>query len=372
MSSSNPLFEMISFGLGLIDYGFLLLKILGPAQPKFFKNGYDGSPAYREELAKTYSTKCPLSKSYLTEGNNKIDWGTLQTETSVTVQDGRFVSPGAADLPVESKHAHFQLVRPSGKGSEKEQAKLGGVYVFMFPATGETDNFVRLSMARQLAKKYGWSSVILTAPFYAERQPEGQTLFFLNSVKELLAQTEGIIQEATSLAAYLMKQSPKTRICFTGFSYGAAMAGVASNFALSAGLDGQRLASAPYVGSSSPCVLSDGVLESSVNYGALRRAKEVTRDETSKELFDELYKTQMTVLGTNEGKGLKVVKAIAMAHDAFIKPFYAREFEDQIKLCLDDTFEMQWYPGGHAFAAVMRPFLHNKLVIETVQELLRD
>jgi len=55
----------------------------------------------------------------------------------------------------------------------------------MLPGLGEITNFPRSDMARFLAVKYGWSSIILPAPYYSERKPEHQTLFFQERMSDV-------------------------------------------------------------------------------------------------------------------------------------------------------------------------------------------
>ena len=135
-------------------------------------------------------------------------------------------------------------------------------------------------------------------------------------------------------------------------------------------IDGRRLACAAYIGSSSLCVIPDGVLSCAVDYKALRRSSGSSAEEVRQELFDELYKLKLTSNGTNKGKNVAVVKGISFLHDSIIKAVHSHEFEEHVRECLFEKFQMQWYPGGHATAAALRSVLHSRLVIETVQELL--
>mmetsp|Transcript_19496 Transcript_19496/g.46216 ORF Transcript_19496/g.46216 Transcript_19496/m.46216 type:complete len:290 (+) Transcript_19496:259-1128(+) len=282
-------------------------------------------------------------------------------------------------LPKESMYSKFLLVEPLKKDKEASKTNNGKpkVYVLMLPATGEMGASVRLNMAKTLAIEHGYSSVILTAPYYGERKPKNQTLFFLSSVRDILIQAQGIIEESAAVAVFLLKQSPNNTVLFTGFSFGAAMSSIACSFALKAGMDGSRLGAALYVGCASPCVLSDGVLEDGIAWEALRgrrggeepTASNESHKTTRKVLFEELYKTQLENIKPPEGNDAAIVQGNSMEHDHFIKVKYAREFEQQVQATSQQDYQVEWLPGGHVFAALARPLLHKKLIVDTCSKI---
>ena len=174
----------------------------------------------------------------------------------------------------------------------------------------------------------------------------------------------------------------QNKVCVTGFSYGGAMAAMASALAARMGADGKRLACASYVGSASPVVLTDGILATSVDWKALQNKdnKNSSTAEsfsmTQKRLTDELNKMQLTMLLKASSTSFKdnpvaVVKGMAMKHDAFITPRYALELQTQLSSvtssCRPPHWEWLW--GGHIAAALLRPIFHKKLVVDTVNEL---
>ena len=426
----SSFFPTLSWVLGLLDYAFLFLKILGPVQPKFFEGGYGDIEAARRRQIQSLvelevergGTTAPKHKTTtrFKLANDDLQWGpTTRPSSGITMQEGRFRSPQADNRPPESAYAQFFLVKPDLEASAglAPQVPNNGtamtekqVYILMLPATGETNIASRLFMAKTLAKEYGWCSVIVTAPYYGDRKPKSQKLFFLHTVEDILMQALAVIQEAAALSEYFLEaqQSPQEgssprRVCLTGFSFGAAMASIASNYALVAGVDGQRLGCAAYVGSASPCVLADGILESSVQWTALKRPHAGSSGDSpvpsAREiLFDELYQTQMdtfilmeacsdqkskkeSAVAQNRNNPIRVIKGYNMYHDEFIKPKYARELEQQIQKCMkggeenqansgDNAFQLQWLPGGHVFAALARPVLQKRLIVDTVRELL--
>ncbi|KAL7580897.1 hypothetical protein ACA910_001166 [Epithemia clementina (nom. ined.)] len=503
----------VSWLMGLLDYAFVLVKYVVPNKAKFFRHGYGNVQDYHRIVATLWQEAAAAPKktldssqtSFSTEQQqeqqqeekacfvlqeNDIEWGPIITHprnlANITLQNAKFQSPIARHLPPEAKYCSFSLVRPMivvDPAGEEQTSSNGDssstrntttaktrtkrmVYILMLPATGEEGISTRLQMAHALAIQYGWCSVLLTAPYYNNRKPNNQTRFFLPQVKDVFWQGCGLITEAGSLAAYFLQQQPpppppqqqqpqqqqhpqSSVVCFTGFSFGAAMSACAAHWVLHLpGTDGQRLGVCAYAGCHSPNCFADGVLQSGIDWSALvglspptsfpdhekyahpigqKHQKQTTKqvpaalESARLALFQELSKAQLSSVvplsPTNTKKySVKVVKAVNMKHDAFIKPCHAREFEQQIQQCLlggtkeggtfdkdgikneDDrprkdenslsslashknesktietkeTFQTQWLPGGHVIAALLRPFLHKKLLVETVQELLSE
>ena len=369
------LWRLLGWGVGLLDYGFLFLRLLGSQSPKFFRLGYGDVTIYEKRFQQTLAALDNGSYSFqLTD--KIIDWGSETLERHVTIQEAHFRSPLAEHLPQESAYCQFYMVKPIGfdKRRNDDQKQESPTYIIMLPATGEMDIRIRMIIARQLARTYGLCSVIVTAPYYGSRKPEDQSLFLINSVKDILLQSQAVIEEAVAICQYLRNVdrrseslAPTPKICFTGFSYGAAMAACASSFALKAGVDGNSLSCAAYVGSSSPNVLADGILESGVQWDALRQDANENQEDTRKRLFDLFDLTQLnTVKPPKIVAPLRAVKAYAMTNDLFIRPRYSQTLERQVQECLNPNFKMQWLPGGHVSAALMRPLMHKKLIVDTI------
>eukprot|EP00977_Amphora_coffeiformis_P007026 scaffold1522_cov166-Amphora_coffeaeformis.AAC.4 len=401
--------------LGGLDQLFRLLKTLpGSSKRKFFTKGHgdvDLCYKYREAFLTSITTPSTSSSSSSNGIDRKklteIEWADEKTGTAsdedVMVTEGRFKSPVAEYLPTNSKTAIIHYITPRRRRLSND----ADVVVIMLPATGEMGKSTRLALARTLAKEYGWSSVILTAAYYGKRRPSGQHMFFLDTVQDLLFQSQAIIEEAALLAQYFMTRttttttttttatavvddgttSNTTKVCFTGFSYGAAMASCAAGVALFMGLDCRRMSCAPYIGSASPVVLADGILQSSIDYGTLQRDRNTKNniDRTTKtaeqELYDELNKTQLTSITKflNGGGGarqpeqcLSVVMAYAARNDAFILPVYSRAFEVQLGALteISNPPKLKWLWGGHVTAALVRSVFQKQLVVDTVLAMM--
>jgi hypothetical protein len=374
--TKRMLFEFVSSALGLVDHVFSFLRILGPARPKFFSKGWG-------KLAVPQKVQTAFLKQLLAEKNEKIPtaiqlksdqitWGKTTEEVSIKIQQASFVSPAANHLPEESKDCRFLMVRPTNKALKKD------VYVVMLPATGEMGKSTRLNMARFYAKEYGWSSIIITAPFYAARKPSQQKLFLIDTVSDLLLQSIAITQEAACLICYYLQQSSQTKVCVTGFSWGGAMASTSTAAALLGGADGCRIACVPYVGSASPVCLADGILETSIDWKALKESKDIPDFQVRHQLFDEFNKAQLSVitdylkpLGKERSTSVAVVRAVAMCNDYFIRQRHVDSFLVQLRdLSLDcRQMTVRWLPGGHVLAALLRPYCHRNAVVDAMQAL---
>jgi hypothetical protein len=350
----------VSWLLGAVDYSFLLLKIF-LSRPKFFSKGWGDLESVYAEQDKLLSGN---NKDVLKLTEDQIQWEETMEESSIIVRRGRFLSPLAHLLPKESHCCRFHVVSPRDTKSSSD------FHVIMLPATGEMGKSTRLNMARQLAIQHGYSSVIITAPFYGARKPKTQRLFCISTVSDLVLQAQSIIQEAAMLTIYCLNRTPSSKVCITGFSWGAAMSSCAASAALLGVSDaeGKRIACALYVGSASPVVLADGVMESSIDWKALFTGKEGSSAEQA--LYNELNKTQLSILTAplRSTKSLGAVHVACTSHDHFIRRRYADEFLQQLG-ALAPKIEVSWLPGGHIFAMMLRPFLQKRLVEQTVKAL---
>ena len=359
------LYDILSWFLSIPDFLFLLLNSL-PGGPKFFPNGYGNPKVYFDR--RNSVLKSLADGSYDFE-QKKAELVELEKGDGIVTFAGQFQSPLANHLPKESQTCYFHLIEPTGGDDGNERNK---VYIVMFPATGEMGGSTRRAMAKKLAAQHGWSTIILTAPFYGRRKPPSQKLFFIDSVSDILLQSQAIIEEGMLLTNWILKRNQDALVCHTGFSYGAAMAACASAMAVAGGLDGRRIACAPYLGSSSPNVLADGVLESAIDWNALTQNPKESYAITRKKLYDVFDETQLSVLAkpaAQEGK-ITLTRSISFSNDGFILPTYSKALESQLAQVTSSPAKTRWYPGGHAFGALLRPYLQKKLVEETVQELI--
>ena len=357
------LYRILGPLIGYLDqlYSYAV-RFLAPKHFRFFSHGW-GHPSIAFDAQEVFLRQC--EKKILPLKNlDEVEWLDEEVQGHVVIKKGRFLSPLAQHLPGDTnKYAYFYLVEPVKPLTKKTMT-------IMCPATGEMGKRSRMPMAKRLASEQGCSSIILTAPYYGIRKPQDQTLWFINTVQDLLVQSLAIIAEASGLAALYAQQD--YQICLTGFSWGGAMCSVSAAAALLMGVDGPRLACVPYAGCASPKILADGILSHSIDYEALRRSSDESLDSISVSLQNMLGKMQLTTVTdrmTNPSKQqLRVIRSVSMEHDRFIKKGYVQDFFRQLGgLCGKANFCM--LPGGHVFAALARPFYHERAVVAAIDDL---
>ena len=443
-----PLLYVISWLLGLMDLA--AIRLFGSLSSiRFFDDGLGDLPHYHARVAtmwnnlhrstsmeeknspKTEKNTCASSSSSLSPlwlDDSMIRWGNQTRDGPITIQKAHFLSPLAHDLPQLARYSELFMIRPTkdhdgqhdhSSSEHKRDVNDSNVFIVMIPGTGEMGISDRYSIAKALAKDFGWNSILMTAPYYKHRRPKHQTACFLTSVQDGFWQGQACAQEAAAVTAYLMRKSSDSLICLTGFSFGAACANFAAQWALALpSVDGHRLAVCSYVGCASARPYANGAIEHVVHWKALQQHHTETENDSTaraslqeecqevqrRRLLDALSQFQLKHLAAASWKStcneahnekdklgmnitrtghvhqrphVKVVKACHMRHDGIIKPIYGLELQEQIKQCLlpphgslsSTKFEMKWLPGGHLFAHNMRPLFHRQLLIETVREL---
>mmetsp|Transcript_22571 Transcript_22571/g.41990 ORF Transcript_22571/g.41990 Transcript_22571/m.41990 type:complete len:366 (-) Transcript_22571:797-1894(-) len=353
--------DLLSWCLGIPDRLFPLLNSF-PGGPKFFSQGYGNPKIFFDRRSYILDSLRDETYDFQMKG---FELDETQADSKIVMSKGKFLSPVANLLPKEAQTCHFQLIEPV-EDAKKE------VYVIMFPSTGEMGGGSRRAMAKRLAQKYGWCTIILTAPFYGWRKPAAQKAFFIDRVTDILLQSEAVIEEGMLLTRWILQKDPSALVGHTGFSYGAAMASCTSAISLAAGMDGSRIACMPYVGSASPNVLADGVLESGIDWKALTYSADEPYATTRKRLYDIFDETQLRVLAKHEHGKIAVASGVSFSSDGFIQPKYSMALKSQLAAVTSSPPKLRWLPGGHAFAALVRPVVQTQLLEETMQELIQS
>ena len=259
------------------------------------------------------------------------------------------------------------------KWSNRINAKL--VYVFMFPSTGEVSNGPRIAMAIRLAQRHGYATIIPTGPYYGTRKPKNQFMFFIRTVTDMLLHSEGVIEEGVLLTQWIMRTKPKALVCHSGFSHGACTSALTSAACILMGLDGSRMACAPYTGFASPNVLADGLLEHVLDWGALSDEFLDSYEECRHELYKLLNESQLDLVVSkvqNPNNRLAVVRGISFERDGVIQPKYTQDMRRQFApIVASGKVEMEWMPGGHPFSLLVRPYFQQRLIASVVEELVQ-
>jgi len=381
--SFSWLWRFVSMILGSIDYAFYFLvrlaKLLFGKKrvPHFLSKGWghDASDSVETVLPPILAVRDRMERldgSAIPEFLNitdSITYGRIIRDShNVTIQDNCFPSPEADLLPEESKNCQYYQVAPA-KGQPTSN-----VVVLMLPSTGEQWALERLVMARQLARRHGHTSLILTAPLYGCRSKSVLDMIFDN-VADFMGQNAAIIQEAAALILHHLEENPEAKVCVTGFSWGGAITGLAAGVALSAGADASRLALVPYIGSIVPTRLRESLISEMVDHeafggwGVLLGALDSFR-------LDNLF--QQYLDQNRPGPSIGAIRCVTMGHDYMITQEAGRQLADEMeKLAAaseylgeeKERFRNVWLPGGHFFGAFLRPYVQYKAIVEAVEAL---
>lgn len=369
------LWRILSWLLGSVDKSIGLVRWMLPqrARPKFFADGwgkYELAFGAQDEMLSMLKSSDKRNRFRTELENGSIQWSQPVVKSSISVTSGAFPSPVAHLLPDKAKLCRFYYVQPIIEEKRKT------VTIIMLPGTGEAGKGDRLKMATQLADECGWSSIIVTAPYYAARKPDNQTAFFVRTVEDLLLQSVAIMQEAAILASYFLHRSEQQRVCITGFSWGAAMASGAAAVALTTAHKdaGRRLACVPYVGCSSPSILVSGVLESSIDWTALQQKPNEPHGETHAQALEVLGRFHLSPLNDavqSQNKSIAALHIVNMQHDYFIPQRFSREFTAELGRMTSDTSNRaaQVLPGGHVVAMLVRPWYQKRAIVDAVHAL---
>lgn len=409
-------YSALSVSLGYIDYVVYLLNYLsGKNRPKFFSNGW-GNEQFLSQVTSLYD--CPTEEEFSKTTDvclESIEWlkekkyvKDIHSATNysydklIVVKKARFSSPLAHLLPTESKYCYLNLVYPkkfsvrsstsdsdcysNTLGSNSSSAVVDPVTVILLPSTGEVGVSERMSMASTLSKTHGWSVIVIKAPYYGTRKPKEQRLHYAQTVADFLLQNISIIEETSVLAIDIQKngcfsrrtansQLGKDLVCISGFSWGGAISACSSVTSMIWGGDGRRLACAPYVGSGTRAAVMDGVLNSQVDYDALRKVGE-NDEQVRDKLITFMSRTQLSNFACklenvkNGSKTIAVINAIGMLHDHIIRHGYASDFLKELAFLTND-FTKLWLFGGHVWAMIIRQKYQQLSIEKAVGSLIR-
>ncbi len=140
-------------------------------------------------------------------------------QPGIVARRGSFLSPSADILPVESRVAEVELVRPSGWRHGVDPL------VLLLAATGEEGFAFRRRFGRPL-HEIGVATLALENPLYGLRRPHGQTMSAIRTVAEQFAMNTATTEEACALLAWAHAQG-HAPLGVSGYSQGGIMAGFA-------------------------------------------------------------------------------------------------------------------------------------------------
>jgi len=305
-----------------------------------------------------------------------------QTLRLLYICDERSACPWDAPAPAP---------RPGGAAAPGGAPPPPSSIVVLLPSTGEQGYRERVAVARALLARSAEPAhcLVVMAPMYAARRPEGQRSHFARTVAEYQAQSSAIFTECAALLAWAHAFAPRARLCASGFSWGAAMcAGGAllASRALPAGVAARQLCVAAYVGSKRPTALLSGLLAADVDFAALEREAgpgararlRATFERTDFARFVEAMRGGAAAgagadAGAGAGAGAEAEPLIgslvtaSMSHDFFVVAAEARELHDMLAgVAPPARTRRAAFPGGHATASARR----SEWQVATIEDAL--
>lgn len=383
--------------IGQLDraYGFLRTA-QGPKRPLLFSNGWGdlapveeayhlmtanlkaGAPWPAAETAKDSTRDSSVTVASVEPRTLVLGWETSGSRSSkgsaggLRTRTATAVSPAASVLASGAPQTMQVMYVDDGLSAapwdtDADAAAPPARVVLLLPATGEQGFAGRLAVARALLARSTRGSVacvLLMAPYYAQRKPEGQRGAFVTTVRDYLAQSLAIMTEGAWLLGWAHNKFPDARLVVSGFSWGAAMSGCASLLAtthLPSSVAREQLSVVPYVGSCSPEPVLVGVLRDDVDWAALRRDTSdpagcvdpqgrlltIMREVHLNSFVDAIRTARPT------GPVIAASHTVIMDDDHFVPKAFSAELAAVLASVADHGGE-DHYPGGHLAAFLTR------------------
>jgi len=300
-------------------------------------------------------------------------------------------------LPEESKRCLFRVVAPARSAaalrtlttteSSVEGDESPKAVIILLTSTGEQGSGPRVAVAKELARRLGFFSVVPTAPLYGRRRPKGQKRHYISTAAKILDQSTGVFTEAGSLACWCADRFPNAKIIISGFSWGGAMcAGAAILGANWMRDDAQRhrLGAAPYVGAHSPEILVDSVIYHDIDWKSLALEAESLDDAENRlraifgkssiaGLVADVNGVTLAQLDDESFKPRRYLQAshsVITLNDKFVSiPSMMRLHHGLVKACPEGKAKYTEVVGGHLLAWLRRKTLQVDAINEVYQEL---
>jgi len=296
----------------------------------------------------------------------QVDWRPVDSgDPAVLCDEGSFVSPLAASLPEEVRTARFLFVRAAPGGTLPPTRCV----VVHTAATGVVDYTWRdARMARPLLQ-HGIASAILMAPYNGSRAPAGQDSHYIDNVADYMKQSLAIILEGAALLRWLVRgfavagrsEHPKPlQLGVAGLSWGGAMAACISL------LSKLPVACMVGLGADSPRALATGCIAWQLNWEALQRERQQTREEAQREIEAVFTRINFAhLLAAAKGPSIGAMVQVAMADDHYVRPAEGVQLHASLVRAVvpGKRAELRWVDGGHATGIVRE---HERMVSAVV------
>lgn len=269
----------------------------------------------------------------------------VETGGGQTLRAGRFLSPCAHRLPLESKHGLVELVSPGGPRR---------AIVILLAATGEEGFWFRRRFAGALHDR-GIATLSLENAFYGARRPAGQRASLVRTVRDQFAMNVATVQEARALARWA-KASGYEEVCLTGFSQGGLMASFAASltpFAVAVCPRGAGDAATP--------IFTNAALSRRIDWPRL--ARDLGGEPAARKYFEAClapvrisrfpapFRARAAVLLGVEGDGFIPTSEVLALHRHW------------------PGAELRWLKSSHVLAALLHGASHQRAICDSLAQL---
>jgi len=196
--------------------------------------------------------------------------------------------------------------------------------------------------------QHGIGSLIMTVPYYGARRARGQSSSKLLTVADYQLQNLAVIFEGVALLRYLHSNYPWVPLCVTGISWGGAMAaciGVTSRM---------PLACVPCLGSTSPAVMVNGIINWQLDWPKLMEENAQTLEEAKSALEAEFRGiTLSTLVETAPPPEVRICSMVQVSarDDYFVLPSEGEDlYQSLSRACR--MHSIRWVDGGHVSSFV--------------------
>lgn len=272
-------------------------------------------------------------------------------EQEVSIDEAVMDSPLAKYLPEGAiQQMRFLFVRRAPSSRRYPPTRC---IMLHMAAIADEDYESRLSGVALPLLEHGIASAILMPPFYGLRRAKSQTRYFVNTVAEYLLQNFATASEGAFLLRWL---SDGFRISDTqevyhipvgvcGFSWGAAMAGIA------AVISRRPVACIPYIGSETSSILSSGLLQWQVDWEALGHDQERLQHS-----LRDLDVASIASLAPKPKATMGALAQVLASHDEYTSAEEGLGLYTTLSSCVmpGGLCELEWVSGGHVTAYLQK------------------
>ncbi len=277
-----------------------------------------------------------------------VKWEKEQDIIFANTVIGKFISPSAKDLPIESKQAEFLFVKP--KNFSKDSP-----IVLLLAAAGEKGFTKRLfTMSIPLAQS-GVASIILENSFSGSRRIQNDYPRNTNSISDFFKMIESTIEEGKSIVHYFNEMGYQ-KIVVSGVNFGGSIS------ALIAATSRLGISAVPCLAPDSPSkVYTESEISHSIDWSAFR--KDFIDKESPLKFVKEIF-SQIDIAKIPAPKRADACILVGAKRDNFILPGSIQSIQDHWKIS-----ELRWIDSGHTGSFLFHTGDFREAILDSIDRI---